>query len=57
MKTLLQKRNTIPELQNNEVESDVKQLRQFVTNLAPLFPTLVDNYVIDSMIAAPTFTI
>ena len=49
MKTLLQKRNTIPELQNNELESDAKQLRQFVTPLAALFPTLFDNYVINSI--------
>ena len=49
MKTLLQKRNSIPQLQNNEIESDAKQLRQFVTPLATLFPTLFENYVLDSM--------
>ena len=49
MKILLQKRNSIPQLQNNEIESDAKQLRQFVPPLATLFPTLFENYVLDSI--------
>ena len=57
MVTLLKRRNSVPNIAANEKESDAKQLRQFITPLAPLFSSLHENYIMDDMNAHPTFTI
>jgi hypothetical protein len=46
MVALLKRRNNVPGIAANEKESDAKQLRQFMSPLAPLFSTLHGNYVI-----------
>ena len=57
MSDLLRKRNLIPGLQDNEKESDSKQLRQFCAPLNVLFATFYENYVLDAMKPAPQITL
>jgi hypothetical protein len=58
MVTLLGRRNNVPGIDANKKESDAKQLRQFMSPLAPLFGTPHDNYIfIDGMLSSPTMTV